>query len=233
MRLALATYNIRRCVGRDGRFDPERIATVLNQLRADVIALQEVESRSIGGLELLDHLARETGLEGVDGPTLQRETGRYGNALLTRARVAAVRRIDLSQPGFEARGAIDADLIWSGRAVRVVATHLGLRAAERRRQARAILDRLDARAADNADPAGTILLGDFNEWLPWGPALRLLRARFGWPPAPASFPSSFPIVSLDRIWTFPGASLERIEAHTAAPARMASDHLPVRAVLTF
>ena len=62
MRMRLATYNIHACIGADGRFDPGRIARVLRQLDADVLALQEVENHPLGDGELLDYLATETGL---------------------------------------------------------------------------------------------------------------------------------------------------------------------------
>ena len=38
----VATYNVHRCRGLDGRTRPERIAEVLQEIDADVIALQEV-----------------------------------------------------------------------------------------------------------------------------------------------------------------------------------------------
>ena len=40
--LRVATYNVHRCRGLDGRTRPERIAEVLEGISADVIALQEV-----------------------------------------------------------------------------------------------------------------------------------------------------------------------------------------------
>src|SRR5712691_615295 len=40
--LRVATYNIHRCRGIDGRTRPERIASVLRAIDADVVALQEV-----------------------------------------------------------------------------------------------------------------------------------------------------------------------------------------------
>jgi endonuclease/exonuclease/phosphatase family metal-dependent hydrolase len=42
MVLRIATYNIHRCVGCDGLEAPERIAAVLQDIKADVAALQEV-----------------------------------------------------------------------------------------------------------------------------------------------------------------------------------------------
>ena len=41
--LTLASYNIHRCIGSDGRYEPARIRDVLRALDADLVALQEVE----------------------------------------------------------------------------------------------------------------------------------------------------------------------------------------------
>ena len=40
--LRIATYNIHKCVGIDRRYSPERIAEVLREIDADVVAMQEV-----------------------------------------------------------------------------------------------------------------------------------------------------------------------------------------------
>ena len=40
-RLRVATYNVHACVGTDGRHDPDRVASVITELDADIVALQE------------------------------------------------------------------------------------------------------------------------------------------------------------------------------------------------
>ena len=40
--LRIATYNIHRCRGLDGRTNPSRVADVIRAIEPDVIALQEV-----------------------------------------------------------------------------------------------------------------------------------------------------------------------------------------------
>jgi endonuclease/exonuclease/phosphatase family metal-dependent hydrolase len=122
----MATYNIHSGVSADGRCDPSRIAAVIDELSADVVALQEVESHH-SHLETLDFLAARTGMTAVAGPTLLRSAGDYGNALLTRAGLLDLRRIDLSVPGREPRGAIDAVVHAGRRRLRILATHLGRR----------------------------------------------------------------------------------------------------------
>jgi endonuclease/exonuclease/phosphatase family metal-dependent hydrolase len=226
MHLTLATYNIHACIGADGRFDPARIVAVLRELNADILALQEVDDRLVGDLALLQYLGNETGLCAIAGPTLQRAAGRYGNALLTRLPVLSVDRIDLSLPQREPRGAVDALLDCRGRQLRVVATHLGLLPGERRQQVRRLLRVFDTRSADF-----NVLLGDLNEWLLWGRPLRWLRRHFGGSAQPRTFPARYPLFALDRIWAQPRGALTAIRRHSSPLARVASDHLPVKAEL--
>lgn len=224
--MRLATYNIHACIGGDGRFDPDRTVRVLRELNADAIALQEVENHPIGDLELLDYLAEETGLAAIAGPTLRRETRHYGNALLTRLPVLAIRRVDLSLPGREPRGAIDVLLDCQGQHLQLVATHLGLRPGERRQQVRRLVSLFEPGAADIS-----VLLGDLNEWLLWGRPLRWLRRHFTPTPEPRTYPARFPLFALDRIWVHPGSALVSINTHDSPAARIASDHLPLEAEL--
>ena len=141
---AAVSYNIYQCVGLDGRSDVARIARVLGGLNAQLIGLQEVGTDIEDGRKSspMEYLARTTGLQAIAGPTIERQTGPFGNVLLTSWHVLDSRLLDLSVPGREPRGAIDADLMIEGRRVRVIVTHLGLRAAERRYQVRRILEAL-------------------------------------------------------------------------------------------
>lgn len=223
--LRVATYNIHGAVGVDQRHDIGRVARVVAELDADVVALQEVESRH-GDADPLVFLERQTSLRAVAGPTLLRGVGAYGNALMTRGQFVDVRRIDLSVSGREPRGALDALLDCRGVRLRVLATHLGLRPAERRQQIRALLARLAV-----ARCATTILMGDLNEWFLWGRPLRWLRAEFRATPAPSTFPSRLPLFALDRIWVQPRDSLRSLGVHATATARLASDHLPLLATI--
>ena len=227
MHITLATYNIHACIGADSRFGPERTVQVLQELNADVVALQEVEHHAIDDYDLLDYLAAKTGLSAIAGPTLLRETRHYGNALLTRLPILATNRIDLSLPQHEPRGALDVALDWHGQRIQVVATHLGLRPAERRRQIRRLLALFESGCADFS-----VLLGDLNEWLLWGRPLRWLRRHFPPTPHPRTYPARFPLFALDRIWVHPRAALTSIGIHDSPAARGASDHLPLKAELT-
>jgi endonuclease/exonuclease/phosphatase family metal-dependent hydrolase len=76
-----------------------------------------------------------------------------------------------------------------------------------------------------------IVLGDFNDWLPGRSAAHVLDRRLGAAARLRSFPSSRPLLPLDRIWIQPLSLLRRMFVHTSALARRASDHLPVVADL--
>jgi endonuclease/exonuclease/phosphatase family metal-dependent hydrolase len=219
--LTVTTYNIHGAIGTDRLFSPERIGRVLREIKADIVALQEVP---LGGPDIPNVAAlleRMTGLIAVEGYTYSVGGRRYGNAVLSRYPVLATRSINISFDAREPRGALDADIYCHGHPLRVIATHLGLRPAERRHQIRTLLQVFDT------DRMPVILLGDVNEWFVWGRPLRWLVSHFESVPAPATFPSRWPLFALDRIWIRPRHRLVHVEAHATPLARIASDHLPL------
>ena len=227
LRVTVASYNIHIGIGRDGQFAPQRTASVLQELHADVIALQEVQLGS-PGFNMFEYLRTGTGLRGIARPTLAHPIhGDYGNALLTRHRVKTVRTVDLAVAGHEPRSALDVILDCDGAPLRVLATHLGLHPGERRTQVRRLLNAIDA--ADVGAP--TVLAGDVNEWFLWGRPLRWLHDHFSATPAPRTFPAGRPMFALDRIWVRPRSYLQDVRAHASELSRLASDHLPIVAKL--
>lgn len=228
MRCVVASYNIHRCIGLDGRNDPERIARIIEEIDPDLIGLQEVESRFGTTLDIhqLNYLAEETGMQAIAGSTVLRKNSHYGNALLTRHRVCEVRTLDVSVGRREPRGILDVDLDVYGKKLRVLVTHLGLGSRERRRQTRMLLE---AVAAHRDEPV--VILSDFNEWFPWRQPLRSMHARLGKPPVLNTFPAAWPIMALDRIWVAPRRNLAGIKVHRSPLACVASDHLPLCAVV--
>lgn len=227
MDLVVASYNIHRCYGRDRQHRPERIKSVLEGLSADIIALQEVETLHEAP-DLLEFLCAGQGLRPIQGITMSNQFGHYGNALLTSLPVESIERIDLSLPGREPRGALRVMLRNQGKPLEVTATHLGLRPYERRWQLRRLL----GRSQDSSATSASILMGDLNEWFLWGRPLRWLKQAFQDLPAPPTFPACQPVFALDRIWVNPGRAVAGIQAVSTPLTRRASDHLPLRAVLT-
>lgn len=225
--LYLATYNIHRCIGTDGRHDPDRVAAVIKELDADIIGLQEVDARYHveDGLDQADYLSRSLGLTVVEGPTLRRHSGRYGNALLTKHPIVHVDRVDLSVDGREPRGALSVSVDCRGSILQLIVAHFGLRRPERDLQTVRLLECIHPQP-DHV----LVLLGDFNEWRRWRTA-RSLDAHFGPNPALLTFPSWRPIFPLDRIWTRPAHALLELRVHRSRLARKASDHLPLLATI--
>ena len=221
--LRIATYNIHGTVGTDRLASPERIAGVIRELDADIVALQEVPLGGSFAPNALPVLREMTGMDAVAGPTLDTPARRYGNAILSRLPICATRALDLSFGTREARGALDVDVETDGpgTALRVVATHLGLSARERCAQIRALISTFDTPRMP------VLLMGDINEWFVWGHALRMLVTHFRPAPAPRTFPSRVPVFALDRIWMHPADRLLDVSVHRSMLARVASDHLPL------
>ncbi len=216
--LTIGTYNIHRCVGRDHRYDVDRVARVIRQLDCDMVGLQEVDNTPALRTQL-EFLANATDMQPVAGAS---------NALLTSRDVGKVRLHDLTYAGREPRGALDVEVLAARRVVRVIVTHLGLRCAERRFQVQKLLTVLRDIPPDRM----VVVLGDINEWLPIGRPLRWLHGVLGKPPGGRrSFPVWAPLLALDRVWTRPAGALLELQVHRSREARAASDHFPVKALV--
>ena len=118
MQIRLATYNVHRFVGRDRRKDMARTGRVIGGIRPDIIALQEVEY--VASPAELKVLLPDHEYHIMPGPTIISGTEHYGNVLLSRFPAAKKRKIDLSYPGREERGALDVDVICRGRKIRII-----------------------------------------------------------------------------------------------------------------
>jgi endonuclease/exonuclease/phosphatase family metal-dependent hydrolase len=218
--LRIASYNVHGCRGSDGKKDAARIAAVIEETDCDTVGLQESDYR-------LDFIAQKIGMQAIPGLTLLRHDGPYGNALLTRRKVLAVRRLAFTWSGREPRNALDVDLEVGGETVRVIVTHLGLWPAERRFQVKKILHLLK----ETPLAERVMVLGDINEWLPLGRPLRWMNGLFGHSIVERTFPARWPILALDRVWVRPRHSLLALKAHRSPLAQLASDHLPVKALV--
>lgn len=229
MELTFATYNIRKAVGLDRRRDPERILAILNEIDADVVALQEVDRR-IGrraSVLPLAHIEDYTPYQPVPLNHRPDSLGWHGNALLVRRGIRLAEASIVPLPVLEPRGAIRADLLVEGKRIRVVGMHLDLSGLRRRHQLRAILAHLER--CDHHCP--TVAMGDCNEWgmrrgalsefaEPW----RVLAPGF-------SFPTRRPVARLDRIVISREWQVEQATVHHSPLAARGSDHLPVWARL--
>lgn len=224
----IASYNVHKCVGTDGRFSPARVAEVVGEIDADIIALQEADQRYGNRQGLLDlkALERDTDLVPLHRSENEVSHGWHGNLILARSGVVkACKQVRL--PGLEPRGAVIVDLDMKGVTLRVIAAHFGLLRRSRSQQAGVLLE------ATQSVLHPTVLLGDLNEWRVRNrSSLMTLLPHFG--PVHAvlpSFPSRFPLLALDRILARPQTLISSIEVHSSPLARVASDHLPIKARL--
>lgn len=224
--LKLLSYNIHSCFGIDRRYDPSRIARIIAESGADLVALQEVDSslEVRDGLNQLQYLAYQTGLIPIMGPTLKRGYGAYGNALLSRWPFEAVREINLSYRKFEPRGLLQAKFTLQGKKLSVFNTHFGLKHWERKFQSARLCDEIENDIHDCA-----LIFGDFNEWFRWSRNLRWLENSFSKIPRVPTYPSRWPRFALDRIFASPGAEFSDWRILSDQKSKVASDHLPVLA----
>jgi endonuclease/exonuclease/phosphatase family metal-dependent hydrolase len=223
----VASWNIHKCIGVDGAFDPDRTMAVIAELDADLLALQEVDKRfgSRSGLLDMRRLHDECGLVPIPLRPTGKGHGWHGNLVLCReGLVRSARQIAL--PGMEARGALIADLEMNAGPLRLIAAHLGLLRHSRARQVQAILE-----AISNESEIPTLLAGDLNEWR-LGPRSSLLGLSQAFvvsaPPMP-TFPADYPVLALDRLMANHRGMMVHATVHRSPLSRLASDHLPLKA----
>ena len=231
--LGIASWNIHSCIGTDGRFAPDRVARVLEEIDADVVGLQEVgwHWRGRRHFDQFAFLAEATGRDVHAAPVREHADAHFGNALLTRLPVLSLRRIDLTVPFRAPRGALDATLGAGRHRLRVLVVHLGLDPWERRIQLGRLVAALDD-GADGGRSQPTLLMGDFNEWRVRCQPLDALAARLPHLAAPRSFHARRPLLRFDRIYASAAVALGDAAAFAHAPANRASDHLPVTVMAT-
>lgn len=217
--LRIASYNLRKCKGTDGKRAPGRVIDVINSIEADIVTLQEVDMRLGPRPSALPARMIETHSDFIAVPvaTSPVSIGWHGNGILVRktAQIDAVHRIDL--PGFEPRGAIAVDLA----GLRIVGVHLGLLRASRQKQLHKIRNYLH-----ELDDRPTVIAGDFNEWSR-SQGLDALQNGFSVHSPGRSFHAARPIASLDRIALSDDLTLHDAGVIETDLSRRASDHLPV------
>ncbi|GAA4166964.1 endonuclease/exonuclease/phosphatase family protein [Shinella granuli] len=231
-RLRIATYNVHSCFGTDRKLDPARIAAVIAECEADIIALQEVDvarARS-GGIDQAETIASHLRMVSHFHPALHLEEERYGDALLTALPTRLVKAGGLPSRG-EPRGALWVEVPVDMVKLQVFVTHLGLLGAERVRQTEALIGPgwLGAEMPENSR---ILFAGDLNA-ISRSASYRLLVRRFGdaqvmagGRPQP-TFPSRLPLLRIDHIFVGEGIRVERAFVHDSPLARRASDHLPL------
>ena len=228
MQLTFASYNIHKGVGLDRKRDPERILSVLHEIDADIVALQEADRR-IG--ERASVLPRaeidDTQWRVIEVAKRPRSIGWHGNALLVRRDLEILSGEALDLPTLEPRGAACGEIVVEGRPLRVIGTHLDLSGLRRRDQIRSLLAFVGACNRD----LPTVIVGDFNQWGRTTGAMREFSPDWQVVTPGRSYPSRQPVATLDRIVASKHWRLVETEVHHTGLAAVASDHLPVIAKL--
>ncbi len=227
--IKVASYNIRKAIGTDRKRSPERILSVLAEVDADIVCLQEADRR-VGARQSpipFEAIAQHSPYKPVPYEIRPGGMGWHGNAILVRRDAEIIDHRPLALPVLEPRGAVMADIAIDGQRVRIVGMHLDLSGLLRRKQARAGIEHVEA--CDDHLPA--ILMGDLNEWSLAGGCLKDFMRHFHFAATPPSFHASRPIARLDRIMTTPDLMVIDAGTHHSPLAMRASDHLPIWATV--
>jgi len=236
--LRIMTYNVHSGVGTDRKLDLARIAEVIASQNPDIVALQELDvARKRSGLA---HQARVIA-EHLDMhfhfyPAMRiHEEEEYGDAILSRWPMRLRRAAELptvkERLAFEPRGALWASIEAHGKEIQVINTHLGLSNNERIKQIDALLGPEWLGHPECDTPL--VLCGDFNA-LPFSKVYRkacqvladtqrgVSRHR-----PRATFPSRWPVLRLDYIFTSADLQCLAVDVANTPLAKLASDHLPL------
>lgn len=249
--ITVASYNMRKAIGIDRRRRPDRVLAVLQEIDADIVALQEADKRFGTRASAVPHaLIDSHGLYkpvefGVShsrfahaipfGEAIEtrlglgtKNLGWHGNAILVKREVEITGYEALDLPMLEPRGAVLAELVVRGQELRVVGMHLDLSGLWRRRQVMRILDHIARRHR----PMPTVVMGDSNEWSKGGGVLREFAPNYRIADTGFSFHARRPVAALDRIIVEKTLTIAACGVHHSVAASQASDHLPVWAKLS-
>jgi len=232
VRLRVLCYNIHHAAGVDGKLDVPRIARVIQSVKPDLVALQEVDRNTTrtGKVDQAAELARLTKMHHVFGANIAFQGGQYGNDILSRFPITEHRNHLL--PNVEAgeqRGVLAATVqISKDRSLRLLATHFDHRRPDAERLASAkFVNQLTAKYP--GIPA--IFAGDLNDV----PASRTLQ-EIGrtWTRTNArimpTIPVGQPARQIDYIFVRPKARWTLVETRVLAEA-VASDHRAIFAII--
>ena len=242
MKLRIVTHNIHKGLSQfNRRMTVHELRDGLRELGADIVFLQEVQGQHHGHARRYhnwpeapqyEFLADQVWQDHAYGRNAVYDHGHHGNAILSRFPILSSENQDVSAHALERRGILHCVIgLPGGLRLHCMCVHLALTERSRGLQIGWLIERMRALV-----PAGDALIvaGDFNDWRNLS-GRRLLRdagldevfrdihgrnAR--------SFPSVFPMLRLDRIYTRGFSVLGAKVHHGGAWARI-SDHAALSA----
>jgi endonuclease/exonuclease/phosphatase family metal-dependent hydrolase len=245
LEISVATYNIHKGFSQfNRRFVLHELRQRLRELDTDIVFLQEVlgthSHSALQGVADVEHsqhefLAHEKWPYHAYGKNSVYENGHHGNAILSRYPILNWGNQDISAHRFESRGVLHCELdLPQGRRLHCLCVHLGLFKRGRNLQFGALVELI--RQAIPLD-APLIIAGDFNDWN--NHARHSLANELGLHEVfesgsgalARSFPVSFPMLRLDRIYVR-GLSIKDSAVHAQYPWNKISDHAALSANLS-
>jgi endonuclease/exonuclease/phosphatase family metal-dependent hydrolase len=243
--LHVSTYNIHKGFSQfNRRMMIRELRDHLQLLGADIIFLQEVQgrhSRHAARFEdwpeepQYEFLADQVWPDFAYGRNAVYDHGHHGNAILSRYPIVRAENQDVSHHALERRGMLHCEIELPDRAQRLhcICVHLALHERGRRHQVGAIIERLNREVPEGAP---IVVAGDFNDWR--NRAGKRLEQDLGLEQAcrdhrgkpVRTFPSSFPVLRLDRIYVR-GFRVRHTHVHHGPMWRRLSDHAALSAHL--
>ena len=230
--LRVATYNVHRCRGLDGRTSPSRTADVIRAVNADIVALQEVIGAGPNATGQAEELGALLGMGWVMAPARHLRGCLFGNVVLSRLPIRHHAQYDLSWRTCEPRCCQRVDIAIGDDTLHLYNVHLGTALLERRHQA----GRLSAILHDRRVGEPKVVLGDFNEWMR-GMATDMLSERLKSIDLRVhlrrrrTYPGLVPVLHLDHIYYEGQVEVVKVELPRTRLSLLASDHLPLVAEL--
>jgi endonuclease/exonuclease/phosphatase family metal-dependent hydrolase len=233
-KMTVLSYNIHHGAGADGKLDLERIAQIIREQPADLVALQEVDvktSRS-GGVDQAAELGQLTGMHAVFGKAMDYSGGAYGQAILSRwpIKVHAVHQLP-QRAGREPRIILVARIDNPNGNFHFASTHLDHEIPEVRVEQAEAINRILIRKERRLP---VILAGDFNAVPESDPMKALFKSWMdtaGDAAAP-TIPARSPRRRIDYILAAPqDEGVWKTVRSEVLNEPIASDHRPVKAIL--
>lgn len=230
--LRVLTFNILHGATTNGDFNFDKIASVIQEVDPDFVALQEVDfkTKRARNFDLVTELGWRTKMTSLFGKAMNYDGGAYGEGVLTKLPLIASRNIPLPHsPGNEPRAALEVTVeLESGDTICFVGTHL-----EHQKNNPDRIDqtrRINEVFLQNKYP--TILAGDLND-TPESEAISILKKFWtdsDFENQEPTYPSDKPLKKIDYILFYPGNSWKVLETRVICDS-IASDHCAFFSVL--